>query len=179
MEIKLNLDKSVAHVQFIIFLLGFTLISPESKAQNSNKKAIVQSSYYDAVVLYYATKNYRAFPIEDPENSETISIADTSTRTAVNSGNPSVPLFPGQTPTSGTHQSQVVTKYKIVESTTGKIIEDNLTTDRINAVLQENQFSDTNERKSFIYEVLARNVGVINDHGAGFRCKAKAGPTGR
>jgi hypothetical protein len=139
-----NIHKNIASIQLITFMLGFVLMSHHINAQNAGKKTMVQSTYYDAVVLYYATKNYKAFPIEDQENL-----------TAVGNGNPSIPVFDGQNPTVGPQQ---VKKYKIIESTTGKIITDDLTADKINAVLLENQFSDANEKKAFIYEVLARNA---------------------
>ena len=146
MSIKFTykIHKNIASIQLITFMLGFVLMSHHINAQNTGKKSMVQSSYYDAVVLYYATKNYKAFPIEDQENF-----------TAVGNGNPGIPVFDGQNPTVAPQQ---VKKYKIIESTTGKIITDDLTADKINAVLLENQFTNADEKKAFIYEVLARNA---------------------
>jgi hypothetical protein len=141
--------KSIAGIQSFALIVGFVFTGFHSKAQNSGKP-LVQSSYYDAVALYYAMKSYRAFPIpmSDEEVVETNASVD-------------APTFPGNA--GNTLFNNKEKKYKIIESTTGKIIIDNCKADTIDAVLQspENIFSDA-DREAFIYEILARNANTEN-----------------
>jgi hypothetical protein len=153
-------QKTTVGIQFIVLIAGFTFTGLHGKAQTSAKSSMAQSSYYDAVALYYAMKNYSAFPIEDEANSGSTSF-DAPVDTPAIDGNGGNPLFPHQNPGAGAG-AQTTVKYKIIESATGKVIMDNCSRDKIDSVLNsaDNQFPDDNERKAFIYEILARNANT-------------------
>jgi hypothetical protein len=133
----------------LIILFGFTPI----QAQRSEYK-IKQSIYYDAITLYYAINNYKAYPIpmlpfEVIENEGNVSAVS----------NADVPDF--NTPNAG--QGKKGNKYKIIESATGKILLDNCDDKGLENFYKNSsrsQFTSIDEKNAFIYSVLARNANI-------------------
>lgn len=128
-----SIQKAIHFLQLIILFPVFILTGLYTKAQDNSKKAMVQSSYYDAVVLYQAIKNFRGFPIKmsDEETFE---------------NNPDEPG---------------IVRYKVIESTSGKILMDNCSSKQVDSVLQANPFSES-EKENFIHVILARNANTTD-----------------
>jgi hypothetical protein len=128
-----------------------------AKAQ-TNEYKIVQSTYYDAITLYYAIKNYKAYPMPMAafEVSDNEGIAEAST----DANSPGFPI--GAQPINSGGE---VKKYRIIESATGKILLDNCNDSIVNVFFKNParcEFPTDQEKKSFIYDVLARNANSDN-----------------
>ena len=153
-KLKVVLTKPFILYNLISIVIVFFVGVPAT-GQTSDYK-IKQSVYYDAIALYYAMKNYKAYPIPMAGN-EVFANEGSSDGTSVSDANN--PGFPGGPQPSGSGKEEK--KYKIIESATGKVLLDNCNDSVLNVFFNsadQSEFSSKEERKAFIYEILSRNA---------------------
>ncbi len=157
------------HIKICLFTTIIILHSATSNAQTlTGTSKIVQSPYYDAKALYYALADYSAYPVflenKPSNNNITTSIKfSTQKNTGPSSGGNSSdstqkPLAPGAA--NNTQSSNTVTYipvYKIIESSTGKILSDTVTKVGLAAYMNSVKFTNDTDREELINEILARN----------------------
>jgi len=151
---KMKNKKPVIKSIFYSIALLITTFAITPVVAQKSEYGVKQSIYYDAITLYYAIKNYKAYPIPMHQ----FEVSENEGNASTNSSNVNAPTFD---PFSGSAQNNTVKKFKIIESATGKILLDNCDSTRLAEFYNDasmSQFPTPKERENFIYSVLARNA---------------------
>ena len=168
-----------AHCISVIILFGILMTgSGKIIAQTGNKyPEIIQSTYYDAITLYFADHGYKAYPVyigpgtvsvkiktvvSEPakSNSKKSSGAPTGANPGFGASATPASVATSSTPDSFTTKDSTFRLYKIIESATGKVILDSCTSGNLLTILNQNMFTSPAEQESFTDSVLARNSGT-------------------
>ena len=155
--------------------------------------APVQSIYYDALSLYYALCGYKAYPLYVSNHSKSVVVTPAPVapvaggpapagnvpasgngagRNPVPGGNPGAPA--GNSPNPPATQTITVGTYMIIESASGKTLNDNCDGDTLAKTMDDTyKFrspDDDQEKADLINSIMARNE-PSNDNSAGFTAK--------
>lgn len=116
----------------------------------------VQSIYYDAMALYYALAGYRAYPLFIKNIVKTTDGSTSQRNTGPSAG--------ADEPEEWTDGTVNVGTYMIIESSSGKTLNDQCDGDTLAAEMQKYRFADTGtdsqEREDLIKSILDREQGL-------------------
>jgi hypothetical protein len=158
----------------IVVVLAFLCTS--SQAQQ-NTISIKQSAFYDAIVLYYASHHCAAFPLPMQGQSmgaipspskigQTINTFDaptpTTTRVGTNNSGPGLGIKQVDIDTNKNLQPTSTNFYTIIESSSGKILEDNIAEQDLVSELNKDTLTE-DDYNALISEILNRNAGITSD----------------
>lgn len=147
--------------------------SKPDTGSSANKKTVfaaenpVQSTYYDALALYYALENYRAYPLFIKNIVKTVKTTSGKNPDSVgrqrNSG-PSAGAGDDENVDAWEYETVSVGTYMIIESSSGKTLNDQCDGDTLAAEMGRYKFdtttADLQEKQGLIKDILDRETGA-------------------
>lgn len=137
-------------------------VSAQSKKE---KPAIIQSTYYDAINLYFAIKGYNVYPAYlGSVKKSGVTVAPSMTEGNKNPNPGITEAVPAAAASTKATPDTVFKYYRLIESMTGKIVMDSFRCENdsllINLMNKKYKFASNDDQKNFTDSILARNAGM-------------------
>lgn len=154
------------HLIYLILTgtLFFSFTRTINGQSKKEKPEIIQSTFYDAINLYFAIKNYSAYPVYLGSRRKSELTENPVPANKPNPGFGNIEATTTPSPQAAAPIDTVFRYYRLVESMTGKTLLDSFkcTDDAALKALMDRQykFASNDDQQNFVDSVLARNAGM-------------------